>query len=175
MSNDELRERDDHRPENGRELVGWREEGTMESQGMRNMPRMAGTLLALSFVVCMFGVVMFSARNGTAGQPAPSFAYFAVERSFFVGAVVITALGLAALAATVGEAHVEALVPARLAMVTYAIATAVLLIGEASGLRSERSPYALIVAYVVLAFLAQAAFGDLLVRTGFLPTWIGWA
>ena len=54
------------------------------------------------------------------------------------------------------------------------LAAVVLLIGEASELRSGRSPYALIVAYVVLAFLAQAAFGVLLVRTGFLPSWIGW-
>jgi hypothetical protein len=136
---------------------------------------MAGTLLGLSFVVCMIGVVMFTARNGTAGQPAPSFAYFVLERGLFMGAVVITALGLAALAAIVGEAHGDALVPARLAAATYAIATVALLIGEASGLRSEHPPYALIVAYVVLAFLAQAAFGALLVRTGFLPAWIGWA
>ncbi len=147
----------------------------MESQDMLNTRRVAGTLLALSFVVCMVGVVMFSARDGTTGQPAPSFAYFAVERGLFVGAVVIAALGLAALAAILGGANGDALVPARLATVTYAIATVVLLIGEASGLRSEHPPYAVIVAYVVLAFLAQAAFGALLVRTGFLPGWIGWA
>jgi hypothetical protein len=147
----------------------------VESQGTLYTQRVAGTLLALSFVVCMVGVVMFSARDGTAGQPAPSFAYFAVERGLFVGAVVIAALGLAALAALVGEVHGDVLVPARLAAATYAIATVVLLIGEASGLRSEHPPYVLIVAYVLLAFLAQAAFGALLARTGFLPAWIGWA
>lgn len=160
---------------NVRELVGWGKRGSMGSQGMLNAQRVAGTLLGLSFVVCAVGVVMFTARNGTAGQPAPSFVYFALERGFFMGAVVITALGLAALAAIVGEAHGEALVPARLAAATYAIATVVLLIGEARGLRSERSPYALIVTYVVLAFLAQAAFGAILIRTGFLPAWVGWA
>ena len=158
-----------------RETVGWREEGAMESQGMLNTQRAAGTLLALSFVACMVGVVMFTARDGTSGQPAPSFAYLALERGLFMGAVVITALGLAALSAILSGAHGDALVPARLATVIYAIATVLLLIGEASGLRSERPPYALIVAYVVLAFLAQAAFGALLVRTRFLPAWIGWA
>ena len=42
-------------------------------------------------------------------------------------------------------------------------------------LRSGQFPYGLIVAYVVLAFLAQAALGVILLRAGFLPAWIGWA
>lgn len=67
----------------------------MESQGVINAQRVAGMLLALRFVACMVGVVMFTVRDGTSGLPAPSFAYFALERGFFVGAVVIAALGLA--------------------------------------------------------------------------------
>ena len=147
----------------------------MESQGMLNTQRVAGTLLALSFVACMVGVVMFTVRDGTSGQPAPSFTYLALERGLFMGAVVVTALGLAALAALVGGANGDALLPARLATAAYAVAAVALLIGEASELRSGRSPYALIVAYVVLAFLAQATFGVILLRAGFLPAWIGWA
>lgn len=147
----------------------------MESQGMLNTQRAAGTLLALSFVAYMVGVVMFTARDGTSGQPAPSFAYLALERGFVMAAVVVTALGLAALAAVLVGANGDALLPARLATATYAIAAVVLLIGEASELRSGRSPYALIVAYVVLAFLAQAAFGGILLRAGLLPAWIDWA
>jgi hypothetical protein len=35
--------------------------------------------------------------------------------------------------------------------------------------------YGSIVMYVLLAFLAQAAFGVSLLRTGLLPGWVGWA
>ena len=150
----------------------------MESMGNQRAiaaPRVAGMLLGLSFVANMAGVMMFSSREGTSGKPPPSFAYFALERSLFVGAAVIAALGLAALAVVLGEVHRRARIPARAAAMISAAATVVLVIAEASGLRSDDPPTAFIVAYVVTAFLAQAAFGVILLRTGFLPAWIGWA
>jgi hypothetical protein len=92
-----------------------------------------------------------------------------------MAAAVITAIGLLLFATVVGGEHGDALLPARLAAATYAVATGLLLVGELGLLRGGRFPYALIVVYVVLAFLAQAALGVILLRTGFLPTWIGWA
>jgi hypothetical protein len=59
----------------------------------------------LSFVACLAGVVLFSARDGTSGRPAASFAYFVLERSLFAGAAVVAAVGLAALAVILGAAH----------------------------------------------------------------------
>jgi hypothetical protein len=147
----------------------------MESQGIYATPRIAGVLLTSCFFVFLVGGVMFWARNGMAGQQAPSFAYLALERGFVMAAAVITAIGLLLFAAIVGDAHGAALLPTRLAAATYALATALLLVGELGMLRSGRFPYALVVAYVVLAFLAQAALGVILLRTGFLPAWIGWA
>jgi hypothetical protein len=147
----------------------------MESQGIHATPRLAGVLLISCFFVFLIGGIMFWARNGMAGQPAPSVAYLALERGGVMAAAVVTALGLLLFAALVGDAHAHALLPARLAAATYAAATVLLLVGEASLLRSGRFPYALIVAYVVPAFLAQAAFGIVLLRTGFLSVWVGWA
>lgn len=147
----------------------------MEGQGMYTTPRFAGVLLTSCFFVFLVGGVMFWARNGMAGKPAPSFAYFAVERGFIMAAAVITAIGLLLFAEVVGRAHDGALLPARLAAATYAVATVLLLVAEAGLLRGGRFPYALIVAYVVLAFLAQAVLGVILLRAGFLPSWIGWA
>jgi hypothetical protein len=146
----------------------------MESQSIYTTPRIAGVLLISCFFVFMVGGLMFWARNGMAGQPAPNFAYLALERGFVMAAAVVTAIGLLLFAAIVGEAH-GALLPARLAAATYAVATALLLVGELGMLRSGRFPYAPIVAYVVLAFLAQAALGGILLRTGFLPSSIAWA
>jgi hypothetical protein len=147
----------------------------MESQGIYTTPRIAGVLLISCFFVFLIGGVMFWARNGMAGRPAPNFAYFAVERGFVMAAAVITAVGLLLFAALVGDMQGAALLPARLVAATYAAATALLLVAEMGMLRSGRFPNALIVAYVVLAFLTQAAFGGILLRTGFLPSWIGWA
>ena len=147
----------------------------MESQGLYTTPHIAGVLLTSCFLVFAVGGVMFWARNGLAGQPAPSFAYLALERGFVMAAAVITAVGLLLFAAIVGGAHGDALLPARLAAATYAVATALLLVAELGLLRSGHFPYALIVAYVVPAFLAQATLGAILLRTGYLPAWIGWA
>jgi hypothetical protein len=115
-------------------------------------------LLVLSFLASMAGAEMFTRRDAVSGKPAPSFASFALERGLFVGAAVIAALGLAALAVILGVARRDARLPARLAAATYAVATV-----------------ALVVAYVVLAFLAQAAFGIILLRTRFLSAWVGGA
>jgi hypothetical protein len=147
----------------------------MESQSVLNTPRVAGALLALSFFVFLPGGLLFAGRNGMAGNLAPSFAYFAWERGFVAAAAAATALGFVALSTVLGEAQRDALFPARLAAAVYAVATGCLLVGEAMRLRGGQAPYALIVAYVVLAFLIQAAFGVILVRSGLLPVWIGWA
>lgn len=146
----------------------------MANQSAVAVPRVAGVLLAACFFVFLVGGMMFWARNGMAGQPAPSFAYLALERGCVMAAAVITAIGLLLLAPLVGAARGDALLPARVAAATYAIATALLLVAEVGLLRSGRFPYALVVAYVVLAFLAQATLGVILLRTGFLPSWIGW-
>ena len=147
----------------------------MDSQVAINAHRVTGALLTLSFVVFLVGGIMFAARNGMAGNPAPTFAYFVVERGFVAAAAVVAAIGLWLLATILSEARGDALAPARLAAAVYAIATALLVVGEASRLQQDRYLHAPVVAYVILAFLTQATLGVILVRTGFLPAWIGWA
>jgi hypothetical protein len=147
----------------------------VEGQGTLALPRVTGVLLVSCFAVFAIGGLLFTARNGMAGKPAPNFAYLALERGFIMAAVVVTALGLALLAALVGREHNDAVIPARLAAATYAVAAILILSAEASLLRNGSCPRTLIVAYVAVAFLAQAAFGAIVVRTGFLPAWIGWA
>lgn len=147
----------------------------MQSQGHHTLPRAAAVPLIACFFVFLVGGALFGARNGMAGQPAPNFAYLALERGCVMAAAVITAIGLLLFAAVVGEAHGGTLLPARLAAATYAVGTALFLLGEARLLRSGHFLYGLIVAYVVLAFLTQAVLGAILLRAGFLPSWIGWA
>lgn len=145
----------------------------MEHQGIATSPRPAGALLAASFFVFLVGGLLFWARNGMDDQPAPSFAYLALERGSIMAAAVVTAIGLLLLAPLVGGARADTLLPARLVAATYAAATALLLVAELNLLRGGRFPYPLVVAYVVPAFLAQAALGAILLRAGFLPAWLG--
>jgi hypothetical protein len=55
--------------------------------------RAAGLFLVLGFVTNVAGVVLFNMRDGTSGNPPPSFAYYAWERGLFMAAVVLTAIG----------------------------------------------------------------------------------
>ena len=137
--------------------------------------QITGLLLISCFVVFTVGGLLFTARNGMAGHPAPNFAYLVVERSFVIGAVILTALGLLALAEFVGQANTTALVVGRAAAVMYALAACVIIIGEVEFLRNGSFPRAMIVAYIVMALISQAVFGIILLRTGFLPSWVGWA
>jgi hypothetical protein len=147
----------------------------MESSEIFSPGRAAGALLALSGVVFTAGGLMFFARGGTAGKPAPSSAYLAWERGFVTGAAVLASLGFVALAAALSGIAGDFRIPMWLTVALYALAVVAVLVAEGIGLWRGQSPYALIVAYVVVAFLAQAAFGVIVIQSGLLPAWVGWA
>ncbi len=63
----------------------------------------------------------------------------------------------------------------QLGLVTYLLAAAVVIIAETAYLSKRDWVYPQIVFYVVLAFLAQAAFGVSLLQTGLVAGWVGWA
>lgn len=63
----------------------------------------------------------------------------------------------------------------RFALTVYVIATAVLLGAEGAFMFDRRWIGPEVVLYVVLAFLAEAAFGVALLRTGLVPAWAAWA
>jgi hypothetical protein len=149
-------------------------DGLLNSQNAVASPQIAGVLLVSCFVVFTVGGLMFAGRNGMAGRPAPNFAYLAVERSFVIAAVVLTALGLVAFAEIIGQAHHGALNAARLTAAIYVIAAIPLVISEVNLLRNGHQPYPLVVFYVAVALIAEAALGIILIRTGFLPAWVGW-
>lgn len=146
----------------------------MESGFASGLPHITGLLLTLSFPVFMVGGLLFTVRNGMAGNPAPNYTYLVVERGFVMAAAVIAALGLILLAVLLGQVHVAAANPASLSATIYVVATSLILIGEGSLLSQRTFLRKPVIAFVVLAFLAQAAFGGILVWTGFLPSWIGW-
>ncbi len=130
--------------------------------------RMTGLFLVLSFIAMGVGVASFVSRNGIEGGPPPTY-----ERAAIMASVVLTALGYVLL-----DSHLQSTAGhawARLGLAVFFFAGPVLLVAEGFTLtQGEKSVYALIVSYVVLAFLAQAFIGAALLQSQVLPSWTGW-
>ncbi len=117
----------------------------------------AASLLILSFVVFGVGGLLYTGRDIWKWPAGQTPGYLRWERGFVITAVLATVLGLVLLEDilhSAGDAGV-----ARLGMVTYVFGAVVVVVAETSYLGNRAWVYPQIVLYVVLAFLAQAAFG----------------
>ena len=139
-----------------------------------SLERVTGFALVLGNVAVLPGLLMFWFRGGERGGAPPSPAYFVWERSFILAAVVLTAVGFVLL-----EGHLQTSaghVLARTGATAYMFAGILVVAAEAlSPILGYDKLYRLIVIYVVVAFLAQAAIGGALLQSGVLAAWIGWA
>ena len=132
----------------------------------------AASLLVLSFVVFGVGGILYTGRaiwKWPAGQTPR---YLLWERGFVIAAVLATVLGLVLLEDMLNSAGDSG--AARSGMVTYVFGAVVVVVAETTYLGSREWVYPQIVFYVVLAFLAQAAFGVALLQTDFTAGWVGW-
>ena len=138
-----------------------------------SIERAAGFVLVLGNVALLPGLMMFWIRGGHRGGAPRSHAHFVWERSFIMAAVVLTAIGLVLL-----EGHLQntdGRILARTGATAYLFAGVFVVAAEALSLsQGYEKLYALIVIYVVLAFLAQAVLGGSLLQSGSLAAWIGW-
>ena len=144
----------------------------MLGQGFWSNCRTAGMFLVLGFVMMLVGALMFVSRSGSQGSAIPSPTYFVWERGFIMAAVILTAIGLMLLEEILHDGGDRVL--ARIGATAYLFGAVLLVAGEAIGLPQGDEFYPLIVIYVILAFLAQAAFGGAILHTGLLPVWVGW-
>ncbi len=129
-------------------------------------------LIACAAIFCVGGI-LYTGRAIWKWPSAQTIGYLRWERGFIILAVVVTALGLVLLEDLLHGAGDPGI--ARLALVTYLIGAAVVLVAETSFLNSRDWNYSQVVLYIVLAFVSQAAFGVALLRTGLVPAWAGWA
>jgi hypothetical protein len=139
----------------------------------------AGILLILSFVALFAGASMYWRRGGLRGGAPPTKAYYVWERTFIIAAVVLTAVGLALLEGEMRSSDGRVL--ARVGAVTYFFGGVLVVVAEAASVGQfleggqSQQLWRLAFAYVVLAFLAQAAVGGALLQAGVVAGWIGWA
>lgn len=130
----------------------------------------AASLLVLCLVVFGFGGALFTGRAFWGWSIDNS--HMSWERGFIIAAVLATLLGLALLEDLLRAAGEPVL--SRLGMVTYLVGVVVVIAAETASLGKGDWIYPQIVLYVVLAFLAQAAFGASLLQTGLVAGWAGW-
>lgn len=144
----------------------------MTNQGFWSMKRTAGVLMIAAQVPMALGLSLFIGRNGVEGGAPQSPALFMWERGGWLAAVFLTALGLIPLEGALQETKGRVL--ARLGASAYFFGAVLVVVAEAMPLPRDQSSYPLIVIYVVLAFLGQAAVGIALLQSTLLAAWVGW-
>lgn len=145
---------------------------TIASQGFSTRT-VAASLLILCFIVFTIGGVLFTGRAFLKWQIGETSSHLTWERGLVITAVLTTVFGLALLEdmlRTAGEPLLS-----RLGMTAYLLGALVVVVAETAYLGKRDWIYPQIVLYVVLGFLAQAAFGASLLQTGLVAGWAGWA
>jgi hypothetical protein len=142
---------------------------TIVAQGISTRT-IAASLLILSLIVFGFGGMLFTGR--TFWDWPIGNTHLNWERGFVIAAVLTTVLGLTLLEDLLRNAGDPVL--ARLGMMTYLVGAVVIVVAETAYLDRRDWIYPQIVLYVILGFLAQAAFGASLLQTGMVANWVGW-
>lgn len=136
-----------------------------------NECELTAILLIASMVIFVPGGILFTGRAMWKWPIGQAPGYLRWERGFVVAALLVGAWGLVLLKQLLGAAGDTTLAP--LALITYLVGATLLLVAEMSYLHNREWVYPQVVLYVVLAFLAQAAFGVALLQTSLVAPWVG--
>ena len=133
----------------------------------------AGWLLILSGIIFVPGGLLYTGRAIWKWPAGQSQSYLYWERGLVMAAVLIATLGLVLLERLLEAASDRILSP--LGMAIFLIGAVLVIAAETLSLCRQEEVYPMIVVFIILAFLGQAAFGAAILGTGFLPAWVGWA
>lgn len=145
----------------------------MDAQALLLERRLTAALLIGCSATFVVAGTLYTGRAIWKWPVAQTDTYLLWERAWVIAAALINLCGFVLLAGLLENAGDRFI--ARLALTVYGIATAVLLAAEGAFLFDRQWVMPQIVLYVVLAFLAQAAFGVALLRTGLVPLWAAWS
>lgn len=142
-------------------------------QGTGSAHSLTGWLLVLGGLLMLGGIILWTGRNLWAWPAAGRPHFLTWERGLVAAGMVGTLLGFVLLEEFLHAAGDP--VWSRLGLAAYALAVALGVTAEAYDMATGGYLYPLIVAFVVLALLGQAAIGFSLLQTGLLAAWVGWA
>lgn len=145
----------------------------MAAKGLLSEQMVAGWLLVLSGLIFFVGGMLYTGRAIWKWPIGQTQRYLVWERGSVIAALLVAVLGFTLLDRLLEAAGDRILAPSAMAILL--IGVGVVIFGETYFISRQEWIYAPIVVFVILAFLAQAAFGAALLRTGLLPGWIGWA
>lgn len=146
----------------------------MSDPQFMTMTRAAGLFLVLSAAATFPGLMMFWRRQGHRGGAPRSQAHYVWERSFILSGVILRAIGFVLLAGLLVQS--DGWILALVGAAAFLFGGVLVVAAEAGALTvGYEKVYPLIVVYVVVAFLAQAALGGAWLQAGLLAPWIGWA
>jgi hypothetical protein len=131
-----------------------------------------GWLLILSGIIFLAGGTLYGGRAIWKWPAGQTRRYLIWERGFVIAAMIVALLGFTLLEGMLEVAGDRILAPSGLALLLIGVGVATF--GETLFISRQEWVYAPFVAFVVLAFLAQAGFGAALLYTNLLPMWIGW-
>jgi hypothetical protein len=150
-----------------------KKEGTeMDAKNFISEQTVSGWLLILGGIIFVPGGLLFTGRAIFKWPAAQSQSYLIWERGFVMAAILVATLGFVVLERLLEAAGDRILAP--IGLTIFLIGTVLVLVAEALGLDGQETIHIPIVVFVVLAFLGQAAFGAAILRSGFLPGWVGW-
>jgi hypothetical protein len=144
----------------------------MDGQGLASERQFTALLLIACFFIFVVGGILFTGREIWKWPVGQTAGYLRWERGFVITALLVNVLGLVLLEGLLRAAGDSII--SRLALGTYLISAVVVIVAEMTYLHHREWVYPQIVLHVVLAFLAQAAFGAALLRTGLVESWAGW-
>lgn len=133
----------------------------------------AASLLVLTFTTFEIGGILFTGRAMLNWSIQNRTVHLRWERSFIILPTLLTVLGLLLLADLLRAAGDRYL--AQLGMTTYLFGALLVVVAETAFVHDDSWNMVQVVAYVVLALLAQTVFGVALLQTGLVPSWVGWA
>ena len=144
----------------------------MDAPSFFSERRIAALVLIACFAIFSIGGILYTGRAIWKWPIGQTTEYLRWERSFIILAVVLTVLGLILLEDLLRAAGDSAI--SRLGLIAYLVGAVVVVVAETTSLSTHEQVYPQIVFYVVVAFLAQTAFGVSVLRTGLVPNWVGW-
>jgi peptidoglycan/LPS O-acetylase OafA/YrhL len=144
----------------------------MDLKDMTSEQIVTGWLLISSGILFLPAGMLFTGRAIWKWSIAQSQVYLFWERGLVMAAYLAAALGLVLLERLLEAVGDGILSPIGLAIIL--IATVLVIAAESFSLSWQKFAYAPIVVFIVLFFVGQAVFGASILRTGFLPGWVGW-
>lgn len=144
----------------------------MDAQDVISEQAIAGWLLIISALMFLPAGMLFTGRVIWKWPSAQSRSFLYWERGLVIAAILVATLGFVLLAQLLQGAGDRVLPP--LALTIFLIAAILVLVAESFGLHEQAYIYVPIVVSVILAFIGQALFGAAILRSRFLPGWVGW-